>query len=120
MRVKALIPTLRKHIPGNPTLVIEYMDGGGGRKGANYLFRNAKPDGLTVGAMSGAKERLTPCRDRPATRPWNGVPLECTAVARKIELVWSTERRSYELVCMQASLEAGGSAAGCGGGTHPL
>ena len=54
MRVKALIPTLRKHIPGNPTLVIEYMDGGGGRKGANFLFRNAKPDGLTVGAMSGA------------------------------------------------------------------
>ena len=54
MRVKALVPTLRKHIPGNPTLVIEYMDGGGGRKGANFLFRNAKPDGLTVGAMSGA------------------------------------------------------------------
>ena len=54
LRVKALMPTLRKHIPGNPTLVIEYMDGGGGRKGANYLFRNAKPDGLTLGAMSGA------------------------------------------------------------------
>lgn len=54
MRVKGLLPTLRKHIPGNPTLVIEYMDGGGGRKGANYLFRNAKPDGLTIGAMSGA------------------------------------------------------------------
>jgi tripartite-type tricarboxylate transporter receptor subunit TctC len=54
MRVKALMPALRKHIPGNPTLVIEYMDGGGGRKGANYLFRNAKPDGLTIGAMSGA------------------------------------------------------------------
>ena len=54
MRVKALVPTLRKHIPGNPTLVIEYMDGGGGRKGANFLFRNAKPDGLTLGAMSGA------------------------------------------------------------------
>src|SRR5919106_1811492 len=54
LRVKALVPYLRKYIPGNPTLVIEYMDGGGGRKGANYLFRNAKPDGLTVGAMSGA------------------------------------------------------------------
>jgi tripartite-type tricarboxylate transporter receptor subunit TctC len=54
MRVKSLVPTLRKHIPGNPTIVIEYMDGGGGRKGANYLFRNAKPDGLTLGAMSGA------------------------------------------------------------------
>ena len=33
--------------------VVEYMDGGGGRKGANYLFRNAKPDGLTIGALSG-------------------------------------------------------------------
>ena len=53
MRVKSLMPALRKHIPGNPTLIIEYMDGGGGRKGANYLFRNAKPDGLTIGAMSG-------------------------------------------------------------------
>ncbi len=54
LRVKALVPFLRKHIPGNPTIVIEYMDGGGGRKGANYLFRNAKPDGLTIGAMSGS------------------------------------------------------------------
>ncbi len=53
MRVKSLLPTLRKHIPGNPTLVIEYMDGGGGRKGANYLYRNSRPDGLTIGAISG-------------------------------------------------------------------
>jgi len=52
LRVKALMPFLRKHIPGNPTLVLEYMDGGGGRKAANYMFRNARPDGLTVGAMS--------------------------------------------------------------------
>jgi len=50
--VKALVPFLRKHIPGNPTLVLEYMDGGGGRKAANYMFRNARADGLTVGAMS--------------------------------------------------------------------
>jgi tripartite-type tricarboxylate transporter receptor subunit TctC len=51
LRVKALVPFFRKHIPGNPTLVLEYMDGGGGRKAANYMFRNARPDGLTVGAM---------------------------------------------------------------------
>jgi tripartite-type tricarboxylate transporter receptor subunit TctC len=54
MRVKSLLPTLRKHIPGNPTLVIEYMDGGGGRKGTNYLYRNSRPDGLTIGAISGS------------------------------------------------------------------
>ena len=51
LRIKALLPFLRKHIPGNPTLVAEYMDGGGGRKAANYVFRNVRPDGLTVGAM---------------------------------------------------------------------
>ena len=54
LRVKSVVPFLRKHIPGNPTMIIEYMDGGGGRKGANYLFRNAKPDGLTIGATSGS------------------------------------------------------------------
>src|SRR5262245_9145651 len=54
MRVKSLVPFLRKYIPGNPTIIVEYMDGGGGRKGANYLFRNAKPDGLTIGATSGS------------------------------------------------------------------
>src|SRR5262245_3815571 len=54
LRVKALVPFLRKYIPGNPTIIVEYMDGGGGRKGANYLFRNAKPDGLTIGATSGS------------------------------------------------------------------
>jgi tripartite-type tricarboxylate transporter receptor subunit TctC len=54
LRVKSLVPFLRKYIPGNPTIIIEYMDGGGGRKGANFLFRNAKPDGLTIGATSGS------------------------------------------------------------------
>ena len=63
MRVKSIVPALRKHIPGNPTIVIEYMDGGGGRKGANYVFRNAKPDGLTIGAVSGAVIALQVMRE---------------------------------------------------------
>ena len=52
LRVKAMVPILRKHIPGNPTIAVEYMEGGGGRKAANYLYRNSRPDGLTIGAMS--------------------------------------------------------------------
>ena len=63
LRVRAVVPLLRKHIPGNPTIIIEYMDGGGGRKGANHLFRNTKPDGLTVGAMSGAVVALQVLRE---------------------------------------------------------
>lgn len=54
LRVKAMMPFLKKHIPGNPTVVIQYIDGGGGRKGANHLFNSVKPDGLTIGAASGA------------------------------------------------------------------
>jgi len=54
LRVKAALPFLKKHIPGNPTIVIEYMDGGGGRKGANHVFHSARPDGLTIGGGSGA------------------------------------------------------------------
>jgi tripartite-type tricarboxylate transporter receptor subunit TctC len=54
LRVKAMVPFLKKHIPGNPTVVIQYIDGGGGRKGTNHLYSNVRPDGLTVGAASGA------------------------------------------------------------------
>jgi tripartite-type tricarboxylate transporter receptor subunit TctC len=54
LRARAVLPFLKKHIPGNPTIVMEYMDGGGGRKGANHLFSSVKPDGLTIGAASGA------------------------------------------------------------------
>jgi tripartite-type tricarboxylate transporter receptor subunit TctC len=43
LRVRALAPFLRKHLAGNPTIVIEYMDGGGGRKAANYMYKNAPP-----------------------------------------------------------------------------
>jgi tripartite-type tricarboxylate transporter receptor subunit TctC len=49
MRVKATLPFIQKYIPGNPTIISEYMPGGGGRKAANYIYRNAKPDGLTIG-----------------------------------------------------------------------
>jgi tripartite-type tricarboxylate transporter receptor subunit TctC len=48
MRVRALIPVLQRNIPGNPAIVSEYMDGGGGRKAANHMFRIARPDGLTL------------------------------------------------------------------------
>jgi len=51
-RVKLVSPYLKKYIPGNPTVISEYMPGGGGRKAANFLFSNARPDGLTIGHVS--------------------------------------------------------------------
>ena len=51
-RSRAVIPFLRKHIPGNPSIVSEFMPGGGGRKAANYLFSSTRPDGLAFGHVS--------------------------------------------------------------------
>ena len=50
-RARAVAPFLQKYIPGNPTIVHEYMDGGGGRKAANHIFNTARPDGLTIGSV---------------------------------------------------------------------
>jgi tripartite-type tricarboxylate transporter receptor subunit TctC len=40
---------LGRHIPGNPTIVVDNMTGAGGIVQANYMFKQAKPDGLTIG-----------------------------------------------------------------------
>ena len=50
LRFRATAAVLRKHIPGRPTFVIEYMPGGGSRKAGNFIYR-ARPDGLTMGVM---------------------------------------------------------------------
>jgi len=47
MRIRSIMPFLQKYVPGNPTIVTEYMPGGGGRKAANYIYR-ARPDGLRI------------------------------------------------------------------------
>lgn len=44
---------LGKHITGNPTIIVENMPGAGSMISANYTFKAAKPDGLTVGHFIG-------------------------------------------------------------------
>jgi len=39
---------LRKHIPGNPVIVVQNMPGAGGWGATNYLYERAVPDGLTI------------------------------------------------------------------------
>jgi tripartite-type tricarboxylate transporter receptor subunit TctC len=54
LRTRGVINILRKHIPGNPTIVMQYMGAGGGRQAANHVYGVAKPDGLTIGSMGAA------------------------------------------------------------------
>jgi tripartite-type tricarboxylate transporter receptor subunit TctC len=42
-----------KHIPGNPTIMVENMAGAAFMIGTNYLYNQARPDGLTFGNWIG-------------------------------------------------------------------
>ena len=43
-----------KHIPGNPTIIVQNMPGGGSMIAANYVYSVGKADGLTLGWISPA------------------------------------------------------------------
>jgi tripartite-type tricarboxylate transporter receptor subunit TctC len=44
---------LRKHIPGNPSVIVSNMAGAGSLVLANHLYKVADPDGLTIGNWNG-------------------------------------------------------------------
>jgi tripartite-type tricarboxylate transporter receptor subunit TctC len=47
-----------KHIPGNPTFIVENMPGAGSLVSANHLYKLAKADGLTLGHFNGSLFQL--------------------------------------------------------------
>ena len=51
LQARALIPFLKKYIPGDPTIIVENMPGAAGRKAVNHIYASAKPDGLAIGAV---------------------------------------------------------------------
>ena len=42
---------LGKYIPGNPGIIVQNMPGAGAMIAANYVYKVAKPDGLTLGGL---------------------------------------------------------------------
>lgn len=46
---RAIARYMGKYIPGNPSIVVENMEGAGSLLAANYMYNKADPDGLTVG-----------------------------------------------------------------------
>ena len=43
-----------RHIPGNPTMIVDNMGGAGSRLAANFLYKASAPDGLTIGNFIGS------------------------------------------------------------------
>lgn len=50
---RAISRHMGKHIPGNPTIIVENMGGAGSLIAANHVYKVAKPDGLTLGHFGG-------------------------------------------------------------------
>ena len=82
---------LPKHIPGNPSVVIQNMIGAGGLTAVNNLYNSAPQDGTYIGASSnlnpfapllGIKE----ARFDPARFQWLGSPTQDVAIV----VLWQT------------------------------
>jgi tripartite-type tricarboxylate transporter receptor subunit TctC len=50
---RAISRHMHKHIPGNPTIIVENMTGAGSLIAANHVYKVAKPDGLIIGHFIG-------------------------------------------------------------------
>jgi len=80
---RAIARQLGKHIPGNPTVIVENMPGAGSLILANHMFKVAKPDGLTIGNFHGYQILNqvveSPGVDFDARKfEWLGVPVQDT------------------------------------------
>ena len=51
---RLIAPQLSKHIPGNPSTVVQVMPGAGSMTATNYIYGVAKADGLTLGVNNAA------------------------------------------------------------------
>jgi tripartite-type tricarboxylate transporter receptor subunit TctC len=70
-----------KYIPGNPTIIVQNMTGGGSMIAANYVYRVGKGDGMTLGWVSPALyfDQLAGLKEVQFDWPkltWIGSPVE--------------------------------------------
>jgi tripartite-type tricarboxylate transporter receptor subunit TctC len=49
---RVMLPFMAKHFPGNPTVIINNMPGGGGLLGENWVYNAAPKDGTVIGQFS--------------------------------------------------------------------
>ena len=82
---RAIARHIGKHIPGNPSAIVENMTGAGSLVAANFLYNQTKPDGLTIGHFHGGLI-LGQILERPGIAfearkfKWIGAPARLEAV----------------------------------------
>ena len=106
---------LGKHLPGNPTVIVENMVGAGSLIAGKYLYSRAKPDGLTLGTLT-SQLVMAQILGREGvdidTRrfEWIGVPVQdhVVCVFTKSSGITSMEK----WIASKAPLKMGGTAPG--------
>src|SRR5204862_7290576 len=108
----ALAPVIRKHIPGNPNVVVSHMPGAGGIKAATFIESVGPQDGtawgfITRGFMLAPLLKLPQANFQPARFNWIGSPSRTVSIGA----VWkaSTPVRSIENA-MQREVVVGATA----------
>jgi tripartite-type tricarboxylate transporter receptor subunit TctC len=89
---RAIGQHLGKHIPGNPTIIVDNMPGAGGLMMTNHLYNVAKPDGLTIGHFNGAQILGQPL-DQPGIE-FDARKFEYIGAAVKTDVACSLSRAS--------------------------
>ena len=70
-----LAPHMRRHIPGNPSVIVKHMPGAGSLALMNYLWSVAAPDGTSFGIpASNAACNAEPNRERSKYRCSREIP----------------------------------------------
>jgi tripartite-type tricarboxylate transporter receptor subunit TctC len=88
---RTFIEHLRKHVPGNPNIILQVMPGGGGVLASNHIFNVAAKDGTVIGtplstAMVFAATDPAQVKYDPRKFSWIG----SMAVVQDVITVWHT------------------------------
>ena len=117
----AMIPLLKKYIPGHPNLILSYMPGAGGIKAATYIESIAPQDGtawgfITRGFMLAPLLKMPQANFHPADFNWIGSPTRSVSMG----MVWnaSTDVRTIQ-GAMQKEVVVGATSIGQDTGTFP-
>lgn len=111
-----------KHIPGNPSTIVENMAGAASLIAANYIYNQAKPDGLTIGNWNGSLVLQQVMGFNPGIKfdgsklEWLGVPGKADQVCGLIAATGITSIDKW--LAAETPVKIG--AIGPGDGTHDV
>jgi tripartite-type tricarboxylate transporter receptor subunit TctC len=117
LATRTVARNLGRHIPGEPTVIVKNMTGGGGLQLYNYLYNIAPKDGTELGSVvqfpfellfegSPAKGRFDASKFR-----WIGGPVRFAAIA----VAWNAStpvRKAEDLLTHELIVAASGAASG--------